>query len=146
MGRRKEAKKAAQDVRERATEIKDQAREVAGQSGEALKDFASHTGVAAKEFAAKASEAAKELVDSIEKAAKGVEPEPRKSRRLLKLTLAIGVGAAVFANERARSAISKVLGRDTSTPEPPEVWRPESVTGTNAQKATTPTGTSDTPL
>jgi 4-hydroxyphenylpyruvate dioxygenase-like putative hemolysin len=139
MGRRKKAT-------ERVEEIKDQAKAVAGEGGEALKDFASQTGTAAKEFASKASDAAKELVESIEKAAKGVDPEPRKSRRLLKLTLAIGIGTAVFANERARSAISKVLGRGTSTPEPPEVWRPDSVAGTNAQKATTVTGTSETPL
>lgn len=138
-------RKKRKDVKERANEIKDQAREVAGQSGEALKEFASHTGVAAKEFATKASEAAKELVEQIEKAAKGVtEEEPKKSRRLLKLTLAIGAGMAVATNERARSAISRVLNRNSSRTDQPEVWRPESVNGGSAQKATSTPGATST--
>ncbi|HYZ91041.1 MAG TPA: hypothetical protein VFA34_01455, partial [Actinomycetota bacterium] len=72
----------------RVEELREQAREVAGQSGEALKDFAETTGSAAKEFASKARDAAKDLVDTIERASKGVEPEPRRSRRLLKVALA----------------------------------------------------------
>jgi polyhydroxyalkanoate synthesis regulator phasin len=138
----------SKDVKERANEIKDQAKEVAGQSGEALKDFAAQTGNAAKEFASKASDAAKELVDSIEKAAKGVteEEEPRRGRRLLKLTLAIGAGAFVFTNERARKAISSVIKRGgPARSDQPEIWRPESPNGGNAQKATTAPDTRTTP-
>ncbi len=136
-GRRKEAKKSAKEVRERANEIKDQAREAAGAGGEALKEFASHTGVAAKEFASKAGDAAKEFVEQIEKAAKGVtEEEPKKRRKLLRLTVAIAAGTAIATNERARSIISRVLNRKSAANEPPEIWRAESSNGGNAQKAT----------
>lgn len=108
----------------RVEELREQAREVAGQSGEALKDFAETTGSAAKEFASKARDAAKELVDTIERASKGVDSEPKRGRRLLKVTLALGVGAALFANERVREALGgaarRARGRST-----PDVWRPE---------------------
>jgi len=135
-GRRKEAKKAARDAKERAVELKDQAKEVAGQSGEALNAFAHETGVAAKDFAHKAKEAAKELVDAIDKAAKGVtEPEPRKARKVLKATLAIGAGVAVLSNEKARNAISSVIRKSTSGGDTPEIWRPETpASATNSQK------------
>lgn len=138
MGRKNKKDDVERDVRERASEIKDQAREVAGQSGEALKEFATHTGTAAKEFAAKASDAAKELVESIEKAAKGVtevEEEPRRSRRLLKMTVAIGAGIAIVSNDRIRRAVSKLLGRSGEGSDQPEIWRPESTGSGNAQKA-----------
>ncbi len=116
-GRRKEAAN-------RAAEIKEQAREVAGQGGEALKGFADQTGTAAKEFASKTRDAAKELVEQIEHAAKGVaHEEPKRSRRFLKMTLAVGAGIALFTNERVRNAISSALGRQRN--EPPEVWRPD---------------------
>lgn len=142
--KRKAAKAAAKEAAEKAVELKDQAKEVAGQGGEAIKEFASSTGVAAKEFASKASDAAKEFVESIEKAAKSVseDDEPKRGRRLLKLTLAIGAGVAVFSNDKARNAIKSVLGRNGHAPEPPEVWRPDSVNGGRTQ---TPT-TTDTPL
>jgi uncharacterized protein YjbJ (UPF0337 family) len=127
-GRRKEAAN-------RAAEIKDQAREVAGQSGEALKGFAEQTGSAAKEFATKTRDAAKDLVDQIESAAKGVaHEEPKRGRRLLKTTLAIGVGVALFTNERVRGAISSMLGRGGS--EPPEVWRPDGRVTTDGEART----------
>lgn len=138
--------KKRKEAAKRATDIKDQAKEVAGQGGEALKEFASSTGVAAKEFAGKASDAAKEFVETIEKAAKnaGAEEEHHRGRRFLKLTLAVGAGIAVFSNDKARNAIKSVLGRNSRTPEPPEIWRPESVNGGSASKPT-PT-TTDTPL
>lgn len=129
-GRRKEATK-------RANEIRDQAREVAGHGGEALKAFAEETGVAAKDFAGKAKEAAKEFVDAIEKAAKSAgEPEPKRGRKFLKLVLAIGAGIAIFSNERARSAISSVLGRSADKSDQPEVWRPEPSKSANGGNAT----------
>jgi hypothetical protein len=136
MGRRKKAA-------ERAAEIKDQAKAVAGEGSEALKDFASHTGTAAKEFANKAGEAAKEFVESIEKAAKSAtqEEEPKKGRRFLKLTLAIGAAAFVATNESARKAIKSLINRGSSTSsDQPEIWRPEapqSGNGGSAPKATT---------
>jgi hypothetical protein len=137
MGRRKKAT-------DRVEEIKDQAKAVAGEGSEALKDFATHTGSAAKEFASKASDAAKELVESIEKAAKGVtqEEEPKRGRRLLKLTLAIGAAAFVATNESARKAIKSLIGRGDSGPrvDQPEIWRPQATTAPNggsAPKATT---------
>lgn len=128
MGRRKQAKAAAEEARERATELRDQAKEVAGHSGEALKAFASKT-----------KDAAKELVDSIEKAAKeaGAEPEPkRKGRRVLKMTLAIGAGIAVFSNEKARDAIRSVIARAKSgATDEPEVWRPDTTPTPNGGSA-----------
>ena len=131
-GRRKEAAN-------KATELKDQAREVAGQSGEALKGFAEQTGSAAKEFASKTRDAAKDLVDQIESAAKGVaQEEPKRSRRLLKTTLAIGVGVALFTNERVRNAISSILGRGQGS-EPPEVWRPDARVTTDGEARTAAT-------
>ncbi len=137
MGRRKKAA-------ERVEEIKDQARAVAGEGSEALKDFAAQTGTAAKEFANKAGEAAKELALSIEKAAKGVtqEEEPKKGRRLLKLTVAIGAAAFVATNESARKAIKSLINRGSSATrsDQPEIWRPEAPTignGGSAPKATT---------
>lgn len=120
----------------RVEELREQAREVAGQSGEALKDFAETTGVAAKEFASRARDAAKELVESIERASKRVEPEePRRGRRLLKVGLAIAVGVAVFANERARGAIGGAVrrARGGSTP---DVWRPEPSPGNGEVRET----------
>jgi hypothetical protein len=137
MGRRKK-------TAERVEEIKDQAKAVAGEGREALKDFAAHTGTAAKEFANKAGEAAKELVESIEKAAKGVsqEEEPRRGRRLLKLTVAIGAAAFVATNESARKAIKSLIKRgDTGARiDQPEIWRPQTPSvpnGGSAPKATT---------
>jgi hypothetical protein len=137
MGRRKEAT-------ERAAEIKEQAKAVAGEGSEALKEFAAHTGTAAKEFANKAGEAAKELVESIEKAAKGVseKDEPKRGRRLLKLTVAIGAAAFVATNEGARKAIKSLIGRggDSAQSDQPEIWRPQTPTtgnGGSAPKATT---------
>ena len=137
MGRRKKAT-------ERVEEIKDQAKAVAGEGGEALKDFAAQTGTAAKEFASKASDAAKELVESIEKAAKGVtvEEEPRRGRRLLKLSIAIGAAAFVATNESARRAIKSLIKRGDSGPsgDQPEIWRPQTTAtpnGGSAPKATT---------
>lgn len=127
MGRKKEAKKAAQEARERALELKDQAKEVAGHSSEAL-----------KEFAAKTKDAAKELVDSIEKAAKDASgEEPKKSRKVLKMTLAIGAGIAVFSNERVRDAIKSVIGRSKEGSDEPEVWRPDSRPTPNGGSAKT---------
>lgn len=112
----------------RVEELREQAREVAGQSGEALKDFAETTGSAAKEFASKARDAAKELVDTIERASKGVDAEPKRGRRLLKVAVALGVGAALFANERVREVLGgaarRARGRST-----PDVWRPEPAGG-----------------
>lgn len=137
MGRRKK-------TAERVEEIRDQAKAVAGEGGEALKDFAAQTGTAAKEFANKAGEAAKELVESIEKAAKGVteKEEPKRGRRLLKLTVAIGAAAFVATNEGARKAIKSLInrGQSTSAGDQPEIWRPEPPTsgnGGSAPKATT---------
>ena len=142
MRSRKEAKKAAKEARERASEIKVQAREAAGQSGEALKVFADQTGVAAKDFASKASDAAKELVEQIQKAAKGVtEEEPKRGRKVLKATLAIGAGLALFANERVRNAITAMVRRESPGTPTPEVWRPHAPTaptpgdGNNAARA-----------
>ena len=129
MGRRKDAKKeakrAAAEAKERALLVKDQAREVAGQSGEALKEFASKT-----------KDAAKELVDTIEKAAKSAahevnEPEPSKSRKVLKATLAIGAGVAVLSNEKARDAIRNVINRSKANSDAPEIWRPDTRPTTN---------------
>jgi hypothetical protein len=111
-------------------ELREQAREVAGQSGEALKDFAETTGSAAKEFASRARDAAKELVDTIEKASKGVErEEPKRGRRFLKLVLVAGVGAAIFANERAREFIGGAARRARGSRSTPDVWRPDASPG-----------------
>jgi hypothetical protein len=137
MGRRKKAT-------DRAAELKDQAKAVAGEGGEALKDFAAQTGSAAKEFATKASAAAHELVESIEKAAKGAteQEEPHRGRRLLKLFIAVGAGIALATNESARKAIKSLIKRgDTTRIDQPEIWRPESVNGGNAQKAATASDT-----
>ena len=138
--RRKEAKQAAQAAREKALELKDQAREVAGHSGEALKGFAEETSAAAKEFASKTKDAAKELVDTIEKAAKGATEEKKKGRRVLKTTLAIGAGFAVFSNERARSAIRSVINRSKASSDQPEVWRPNAPATPNGGGAKTVAG------
>ena len=135
--RKKEAKKAAQDARERAHELKDQAREVAGHSGEALKGFADQTSVAAKEFASKTKDAAKELVDSIEKAAKGATEEKKKSRRVLKTTLALAAGLAMFSNERVRNAIKSLMNRTQAGSDQPEVWRPSAPATPNGGSAKT---------
>ena len=127
--KKKEAKKAAEDAREKAHELKEQAREVAGLSGEALKEFASKT-----------KDAAKELVDQIEKAAKesGIKEEPKKSRKVLKATLAIGAGIAVLSNEKAREAIKSVISRAKGGSDQPEVWRPDARPAHNGdQKKTT---------
>jgi hypothetical protein len=135
MGRRKDAKRAAGDARERAVELKDQAKEVAGQSTEALKDFADQTGTAAKEFANKARDAAKELVEQIDKAAKGVtDTEPRRGRKFLKAVLALGAGIAVLSNERARNTIKQLIGRANSDANTPEIWRPTGPNGGNPAK------------
>jgi hypothetical protein len=117
-------------------ELRDQAREVAGQSGEALKDFADTTGTAAKEFASRARDAAKELVDAIERASKRVEPEePKRSGRLLRVGIAVAVGGAILANERAREAIRTAArrARGSSTP---DVWRPEPSPGNGEVRET----------
>ena len=109
----------------RVEELREQAREVAGHSGEALKEFAETTGVAAKEFASRARDAGKELVETIERASKRVEPEePRRGRRLLKVGIALAVGAVIFANERARGALGGAVRRARG-PSTPDVWRPE---------------------
>lgn len=124
-------KKKQQPVR-RVEELRDQAREMAGHSGDALKEFAESTGAAAKEFAGKARDAAKDLVESIDKASKGVEAEePRRGRRLLKATIAIGAGVAIFANERVREAVGSAIRR-TRGSSVPDVWRPEPSGGNGA--------------
>jgi hypothetical protein len=134
MGRRKdakqEAKRVASDAKERALEIKDQAKGVAEESGEALKEFASKT-----------KDAAKELVDSIEKAAKhaNITEEKRKSRKVLKATLAVGAGVAVLSNEKARDAIRNVINRSKGSTDAPEIWRPDArptVNGGSAAQTT----------
>lgn len=123
----------------RVEELREQAREVAGQSGEALKEFAESTGVAAKEFAGKAREAAKELVDAIERASKRVEPEePKRSRRFLRVLVAVGVGGAIFANERAREAITGAVRRARGDVPAPDVWRPEPTPGGNGASSREP--------
>lgn len=134
---RKQRKAAAKDARERASELKEQAREVAGHSGEALKGFADVTGAAAKEFAGKTRDAAKDLVEEIEKAAKNVgQEEPKRGRRVLKMTLAIGAGIALFTNDRVRRAVSSVIRRESGGPDAPEIWRPEtSASGDGKQQA-----------
>jgi glycerol dehydrogenase-like iron-containing ADH family enzyme len=135
MGRRKDAKRAAQDAKERAVVLKDQAKEVAGQSTEALKDFADQTGSAAKEFANKAKDAAKELVEQIDKAAKGVtDEEPRRGRKVLKTLVAVGAGIAILSNERARSAIRSLINRGSTQTSTPEIWRPAGTNGDNSAK------------
>lgn len=124
------------DPANRVEELREQAREVAGQSGEALKDFAETTGNAAKEFASTARGAAKDLLDTIEKAGKGVEPEERRrGRRLLRLTVAVGAGIAIFTNERVREAISGAVRRSRGTTTP-DVWRPETSTGNGEVRET----------
>lgn len=135
--RKKQAKAAAKDARERAYELKDQAREVAGHGGDALKGFAEETTAAAKEFASKTRDAAKDLVDQIDKAAKGATQEKKKSRKVLKMTLAIGAGIAVFTNERTRKAISSVINRSKGMSDQPEVWRPDTKATPNGGSATT---------
>ena len=111
-------------------ELREQAREVAGQSGEALKEFAETTGSAAKDFASRARDAAKDLVDSIERASKGVEQrEPRRGRRLLRLVLVVGAGAAIFANERAREAIGGAVRRARGSRPTPDICRPDTSPG-----------------
>jgi hypothetical protein len=110
----------------RVEELREQAREVAGHSGEALKEFAESTGTAAKEFASRARDAAKDLVDAIERASKRVEPEePKRSRRFLRAVIVVGVGAAIFANERVRDAIGGAVRRARGEAPTPDVWRPE---------------------
>ena len=114
----------------RVEELREQAREVAGHSGEALKEFAETTGAAAKEFASRARDAAKDLVDTIERAGKGVEhKEPRRGRRLLRLVVVAGAGAAIFANERVREALGGAVRRARGTRTPPDVWRPDTAPG-----------------
>lgn len=114
-----------QEPANRVEELREQAREVAGQSGEALKEFAETTGGAAKEFAARAKDAAKDLVETIEKASKGVQEaeEPRRGRRFLKAIVVVGVGVAIFANDRVREALSGAVRRSRGST--PDVWRPE---------------------
>jgi hypothetical protein len=137
-GRRKRRKQEAL----RRGELREQAREIAGQSGEAFKAFAGLTGSAAKDFGGRTKEAAKEFVEAIEKAAKDAQaPQepPRRSRRLLKFGLVLGVGIALLANERVRKVIASATGGGDKGPDYPEVWTPEeaSTAGNGEAQAST---------
>ena len=123
-------RKRKQEPATRVEELREQAREVAGQSGEALKEFAETTGTAAKEFAGRARDAAKELVDTIERASKRVDAEePKRGRRFLRVALAVGIGVAIFANERAREALGGAVRRARGGARTPDIWRPEASPG-----------------
>ncbi len=115
MGRKNRKKSEAQAVADRAAEIKGQARVLADEGGEAMKDFASTTGVAAKEFAHTAFEAAKDLMETVEKAGQRLEkeskPARKRGRKLLKMGIAVGAGVFIATNEKARGAISQLIGR-----------------------------------
>jgi hypothetical protein len=106
-------------VVEKAAEIKENAVELAGAGGEAVKEFVSSTGAAAKDFATSTAQAAKELLEATEKAVERMnrKAEPRKKgRRVLKTSLALGVAAGVLANQRARGAITSLMGKRSTQP------------------------------
>ncbi|HVE93132.1 MAG TPA: hypothetical protein VNE62_12665 [Actinomycetota bacterium] len=122
----------------RTAELKQKAAVFAEEGGEALKEFSSTTGSAAKEFATTAYAAAKELLDVVEKAGDRLEKQSKpvrtKSHKLLKTTLAIGVGAAIFTNEKVRALITSKLGGG-----PPEPWTPPSSNGSESTTTEQPT-------
>ncbi len=122
----------------RSVELREKAAVIAGEGGEALKEFSSTTGTAAKEFATTAYAAAKELLEVIEKAGERLEqqskPVRRKSHKLLKTTLALGVGAAIFTNEKVRSLVSSKLGGGSQ----PEPWSPPSTNGSESSTSEQP--------
>lgn len=114
MGRKRKETQTVQDVKEKASEVREQAKALAGTGGEAVRDFADTTGAAAKRFAETAFDAAKELLETVERAGERLnedaKPAKRKGRRFLKATIALGAGAALFANDKVRNTVLGVFG------------------------------------
>lgn len=117
-------KPTADELKVRAADIKEKASILAEESKPALKDFSTTTSAAAKEFATTAFHAAKELMEVVEKAGDRLEkqskPARRRGRKLLKATIAIGVGAFLFSNEKVRNTVKGLMGGQ----EEPEPWTP----------------------
>ena len=124
LGRNKK-KQTADELRDRAADIKEKASILAEEGKPALKDFSSTTSAAAKEFATTAFSAAKELMEVVEKAAERLEeqakPARRRGRKVLKASIALGAGIFLFTNEKVRSTVSGLMGGGNQEPEP---WTP----------------------
>lgn len=113
------------DLKDRAADIKEKAAILAEEGKPALKDFSATTSAAAKDFASTAFQAAKELMEVVEKASDRLErqaaPARRRGRKLLKAVIALGAGAALFSNDKVKTALKSKMGG--SEPEP---WNPPS--------------------
>ncbi|HVL82107.1 MAG TPA: hypothetical protein VM840_11020 [Actinomycetota bacterium] len=125
LGRSKK-KPTAEELRHRASDIKEKAAILAEEGKPALRDFSSTTSAAAREFATTAFSAAKELMEVVEKAADRLEeqskPARRRGRKLLKASIAIGAGVFLFTNEKVRSTVTGLMGGGSE----PEPWAPPS--------------------
>lgn len=133
MGRKKDRKEAQQEMAERAHEIREKAKVMADEGGEAFKDFAGTTRVAAKDFATTAFEAAKQMLETVEQAGERFEKQAqpkRRGRKLLKAGIALGAGAALFANESFRNLVAQKLGFGGGEPEP---WETPAATSGNGE-------------
>lgn len=132
-----------QELKERATEVREEAQELAQTSGEAFDRFAGTTGAAAKDFANTAVDAAKELLDTVEKAGERfnsqTKPARKRGRKFLKAVVVIGAGAALAANENVRGFVSrKVSGlRGESI----DTWGPPPTSGADGEVRETETAT-----
>ncbi len=133
----KQVREKAEQVRERAEEARDQAKQLAGAGGEAVRDFADTTGKAARQFAQTALDAAKDLLETVEKAGDRLEqetkPKRRRGRKVLKAGLALGVGAALLANDKVRNTITGVFRGDGDAGEDP--WQTSAGDGEAASPA-----------
>lgn len=108
-------KKDTEQLKERAEEVREEARELAESSSEAFDQFASTTGTAAKDFANTAYEAARDLLETVENAGERfntqTEPTRKRGRKFLKAAVALGAGAALFANENVRDFVGQQVRR-----------------------------------
>lgn len=108
-------KNRAEDLKEKAVDIKDKATFIAGESKPALKDFSSTTGTAAKDFATTTFKAAKELLEAVEKAGEKLErhshPVRRRGGKVVKSAIALTAGVMLFTNQKVRGIIrGKLMG------------------------------------
>lgn len=109
----------ARRAKAKATDLKNRAESIASDTRPAVKDFASTTSDAAKDFAASAFGAAKELLEAVETASEKLnQPVKKKGHKLLKTTVAIGVAAFIFTNDRIRG----LLHRNAPTNTDDEYW------------------------
>lgn len=117
-------KKDTEQLKERAEEVREEARELAESSSEAFDRFASTTGSAAKDFANTAYEAAKDLLDTVENAGERfntqTKPARKRGRKFFKAVVALGAGAALFANENVRNFVSQQVRQLRG--EPMDTW------------------------